>query len=803
MKNLKSSTLLLCLATLGMATTSQTALADTPDLAPPSGAGVFIYNADQDMAHADSNGTTQITKSYPLDPHTNWYLYPTSMYLDCTSGTAQLSYGSYGTDPTKFCSDLAKYYKINWQPNMDSSHQVYILPNLDIDRSCNDQNNFSPVQQLSAAQKVARIINKADVDGIEVDLESDIDKQPEINFIKELSQALSANKRLAIYSSFAAMNKRPSDAMSFWPALNRASGCDNNTSATNCDKGFAIPTVYDSTPTTQSENGSIGSFYQQASYVLAQGLDAVAGYIDDDKTKNADAGNNYYMQPAFAGSSSANNAASYLTTDNPQDPGNFIQSDSAWGKNYQESGDTAWQTKTGTGPDGEKTYYQIDQYYTPQGGTASKVSACQYLCSGLGTYTIIDQLLAQTNTTSTADYRSSSPFWSNISNNLKQLCGVDTAFDTQVTMNNGSVKDYPIPPTFIQAISGHQFSGHVIGPALFQLNYSPLVNGKPQDFILNKCLTEGCQGVTDNYYPYTMSPTAWTTLTNWITQKDSNGNGWLNHQALSDIDNQQFARLLATSLTCQPPTPPGPESISWSDSAYALQVPNGVRSDGTIQGASLDADAKLENPPQSGDVLTYACGIYTADHSARVSGSTCMVAPSGTERALMITGLNPSQAYAIYVSATVTRNGTTVPSATIPWIKLWKDIPAATHSESISWPLNDAIADISIPTGYTDGKLSGALIANAVLLNPPKDGSDAINYECGVYDSSMQHQISGATCKIGESTNRLHTVSVTGLPTTPTPLIIHFSASVLRDGKTTVSPNIIPWIKVNKNTTAS
>ena len=250
------------------------------------------------------------------------------------------------------------------------------------------------------------------------------------------------------------------------------------------------------------------------------------------------------------------------------------------------------------------------------------------------------------------------------------------------------------------------------------------------------------------------------------------------------------------------PTPSGPETISWPDSAYALQVPNGVSSDGTIHGASLDADAKLENP-QPGDVLTYACGIYTVDHSARVSGSTCMVAPSGTERALTITELHSTQAYAIHVSATVTRNGTTVPSATIPWIKLWKDIPAATHSESISWPLNDAIADISIPTGYTDGKLSGALIANAVLLNPPKDGSDAINYECGVYDSSMQHQISGATCKIGESTNRLHTVSVTGLPTTPTPLIIHFSASVLRDGKTTVSPNIIPWIKVNKNTTAS
>jgi alpha-tubulin suppressor-like RCC1 family protein len=249
----------------------------------------------------------------------------------------------------------------------------------------------------------------------------------------------------------------------------------------------------------------------------------------------------------------------------------------------------------------------------------------------------------------------------------------------------------------------------------------------------------------------------------------------------------------------KPPTPTKPESISWADSANAIVAPNGVSSDNAIHGATLDASAAIANP-QSGDALTYACSIHTpAPAHAAVANTTCTIPSTGAVRPITIsgTGLNPANGYAIYVSATVTRNGVTVPDAQVHWIRLYKEIPAATASESINWPTADA--DISVPSTYSGTSLTGSLTANAILLKP-QDG-DQLVYSCGVYDGSMK-PVAGATCKVAASNSTQHEVDVNQIPSTATDLTIHFSATVSRDGKT-VDPTIIPWVKVDKSTQRS
>jgi hypothetical protein len=244
---------------------------------------------------------------------------------------------------------------------------------------------------------------------------------------------------------------------------------------------------------------------------------------------------------------------------------------------------------------------------------------------------------------------------------------------------------------------------------------------------------------------------------------------------------------------------PTVESIVWPDSANAIVAPNGVSSDNAIHGATLDASATLTNP-QPGDVLTYACSIHTpAPAHAAVANTTCTIPSTGAVRPITIsgTGLNPANGYAIYVSATVTRNGVTVPDAQVHWIRLYKEIPAATASESINWPTADA--DISVPSTYSGTSLTGSLTANAILLKP-QDG-DQLVYSCGVYDGSMKPVI-GATCKVAASNSTQHEVDVNQIPSTATDLTIHFSATVSRDGKTVPSATI-PWVKVDKSTQRS
>jgi hypothetical protein len=241
---------------------------------------------------------------------------------------------------------------------------------------------------------------------------------------------------------------------------------------------------------------------------------------------------------------------------------------------------------------------------------------------------------------------------------------------------------------------------------------------------------------------------------------------------------------------------PTDQNISWNDSANAIAAPYGVSSDNAIHGATLDASATLTNP-QSSDVITYSCSIHTpAPAHTTVADTTCTIPSTGAVRPITIsgTGLNPANGYAIYVSATVTRNGVTVPDAQVHWIRLYKEIPAATASESINWPT--ANADISMPPTYSGTSLTGSLTANAILLKP-QDG-DQLIYSCGVYDGSMK-PVAGATCKVAASNSTQHEVDVNQIPSTATDLTIHFSATVSRDGKT-VDPTIIPWVEVNKDT---
>ena len=775
----------LCFATMivGIPTT----YADAPPIDPPAGIGLFIHNTDTDMTTVDSDGKTQITKQYPLDASTNWYLYPDVLTLKCPSNVPTLDYGTYNSNKDQLWTDLNTDYNNKWQPKMDTNHHIYMMPQLTIDPSCTA---LDVAHQPLAAITIANAINAAPIDGIEIHLDKSVITQNTINIINILSTQLDADKRIAIDSKTADMDKDPSNltSLSYWPALNRSSGCKNDQG--NCIKGFAIPTIYNDVDTKQSPNGSVGDFYQQMSYLVSKGFNTIASWLGGTSSSTA-AGDNYFIQPALPGASSINNAASYLSSDKPQPAVNHNQQ---WGTGYpaDTSSQYGW-TQTGVSTASSGHYSLINQFYQPKNGdNRQQVYACHYLCSGLGTYAVIEQILAQTSADKT-DY-TNLDLWKNISSNLTNFCNIDTAFAQNTRDDHGKKQGLPLQKDWMSAIAKHGLQTHLVGAALYQLNYSPLMDGSPTDTAVDQCANKGCTKL--NPYPNTISPTSWTMLTNWLTQKDSGGHGWLSNQALSEDDSKIFASLATKALSCPAPTP-GTETIDWPTAHNAFSIPYGVNQQGTIQGITFHKGATLNNS-KIGDVLQYNCGIYTgAPAHEHVDNTTCKITTTDNISKISISGpkLGTSQAYALYTSVTVVRNGQLLPNTQVGWIKNWIEIPQATPSESIYWPNADTYA--SIPSTYTGTSLTGSLYETAMLLKP--QDNDAIAYSCGVYDANMK-RIKDAICDIVDTSNSLHTVNITKFPTTPQQIKIFFSVSVTRNGST-VPKKIIPWISFTKKAT--
>lgn len=768
-----------------------TLYADAPPIDPPAGIGLFMHDTDTDMASIDADGKTQITKQYPLNVGTNWYLYPDVLTLKCTSSGSTLDYGTYNNKKDQLWSDLNTDYKDKWQSNMDPSYHIYIMPQLNIDASCK---SLDPLYQPKTAMTIADAINTAPIDGIEIHLDSNNTSQNIINTINLLSIQLNHDKRIAVDSKTTDMDKDPSDltSLSYWRALNHTLGCDGDpNNKGNCIKGFAIPTIYNDADTKQSPDGSVGDFYQQMSYLVSEGFNTIAGWLNRSGSDTA-AGDNYFIQPALPGASSINNAASYLSSDNPQPA---INSNQQWGSNYSaDVGSQYGWTQTGLSAASSGHYSLINQYYPPKGDNRKQVYACHYLCSGLGTYSVIEQILTQTNADK-PDYINLD-LWKNISNNLSNFCNINTAFAQNTHDDQGKEQGLPLQKDWMSAIAKHGLQTHLVGAALYQLNYSPIMDGSPTDTAVDQCTNKGCTNL--NPYPNTISPTSWTMLTNWLTQQDSNHHGWLSNQALSDDDSNKFASLINDKLSCPAPTP-GKESINWPNSQYAIYTPFGINNNGALTGATLDKTASLINP-NIGDRLNYNCGIYTGDPAhQRVDGANCNINTTGSKNSITISGnkLDANQAYAIYLSVTATHNGNLIPYTDVPWVKTWTEIPKASESESIFWDTPDTKA--TIPSTYSGEGFSGTLIEDAILLKP-KIG-DQIVFQCGVYDKNMQ-RVSGASCNIEPSNNTLHSITVSKLPSDASSLYVHIATTVSRNGAT-VPNNEIPWIVLNKITNKS
>jgi hypothetical protein len=496
-----------------------------------------MYNTDHD-SQTNYHGKTQITNKYPLNPHTNWYLYPEVFTLYCNK-TPNINFGKiYGTTISaapKVWQILTTLYKNNWQPHMDSTHHIYLMPTMSIDpATCG---KVSVAYQQHAASTVANMINTSLLDGVMIDYETAPNHQTGqtlLNIIRLIAKDLTFNKRIAIYSGMHT-NTPPNNPTSIWPILNRTAGCKqpDPTHPQPCFKGFWTPSIYDAILESKHMDGGIDDFYRQASYLISQQLMNLSVGLEQNGLLNT-IKNNYYMQPALPGSSSANNAAAYITTAPNTNGISKVNTPGYWGKTYQASD---WQPVT------DKDYHKIRQAYPPADHPdPDQVHSCQYFCSGIASYSVVNQLLLQSKPN---QYYTSGPAWPDIKNNLTETCGVKSNFNAWFTGGNTPV----IPAAFIRTTINSGLANHLIGVALYQLNFSPLNSkGEQQDWMAHRCMTKECEGL--NPYPSTMSPTSWTLLQNWLSQQNSNKDwqGWLANQPLPS--SAKLSSLLNASLNC-------------------------------------------------------------------------------------------------------------------------------------------------------------------------------------------------------------------------------------------------------------